>query len=89
MKGDSRKEMRAIRDLVPKGDLKGIAAELRAMERLWKGKDQRGLLKRREAEAELVENAKATDATTPTSDPTQKNTIKEVGSPSVPEGLVA
>ena len=28
MKGESRKEMRAIRDLVPKGDLKGIAAQL-------------------------------------------------------------
>lgn len=56
MNGDSRKEMRAIRDLVPKGDLKGIADQIRAMKRLWAGKNMDGLLKRRDAEADLVES---------------------------------
>jgi len=65
MKGDSRKEMRAIRELVPRGDLKGIAAQLRAMERLWRGKHLDGLIARREAEAKLVENAKGTTQTAP------------------------
>jgi hypothetical protein len=57
MKGKSRVEMRAIRDLVPKGDLKGIAAELRKMKRLWMGKGLDGLIRRREDEAKLVEGA--------------------------------
>ncbi len=57
MKGDSRREMRAIKELVPKKDLKGIAAQLRAMKRLWVGKHLDGLLARREAEAKLVEGA--------------------------------
>jgi GH24 family phage-related lysozyme (muramidase) len=56
MNGDSRAEMRAIRDLVPKGDLQGIADQLRAMKRLWEGKGLDGLLKRRDAEADLVES---------------------------------
>ena len=55
MKGDGRIEMRAIRDLVPKGDLKGIADQIRAMKRLWVGKGLDGLLVRRDAEADLVE----------------------------------
>jgi GH24 family phage-related lysozyme (muramidase) len=55
MVGDSRKEMRAIRDLVPKKNYKGIAKELRNMKRVWKGKGLDGLLTRREAEAKLVE----------------------------------
>jgi len=54
-----RREMRAIRDLVPKGDLAGIARELRSMKRLWVGKGLDGLIARREDEAKLVENAKA------------------------------
>jgi GH24 family phage-related lysozyme (muramidase) len=53
--GDSRLEMRNIRDLVPKKDYKGIAAELRKMKRIWTGKGLDGLLARREAEANLVE----------------------------------
>ena len=57
MKGASRSEMRAIRDLVPLGDLRGIAAQLRAMKRLWVGKGLDGLVKRREVEAKLVESA--------------------------------
>lgn len=56
MNGDSRAEMRAIRDLVPQGDLQGIADQIRAMKRLWEGKGLDGLLKRRDAEADLVES---------------------------------
>jgi len=55
MTGDSRLEMRNIRDLVPKKDYKGIAKQLRNMKRIWKGKGLDGLLERREAEAKLVE----------------------------------
>jgi GH24 family phage-related lysozyme (muramidase) len=56
MSGDSRSEMRAIRDAVPDGDLQEIADQLRAMKRLWVGKGLDGLLKRRDAEADLVES---------------------------------
>ena len=55
MQGDSRLEMRNIRDLVPKKDYRGIAKELRKMKRIWQGKGLDGLLERREAEAKLVE----------------------------------
>ena len=55
LSGDSRKEMRDIRDLVPKKDYKGIAKQLKAMKRLWEGKGLDGLLTRRDAEAKLVE----------------------------------
>ena len=54
---DNRKEMRAIWDLVASGILVGIADEIRAMKRLWIGKGLDGLLRRREAEAMLVESA--------------------------------
>jgi len=53
--GDSRLEMRKIKDLVPKKDYKGIAKELRKMKRIWQGKGLDGLITRREAEAKLVE----------------------------------
>jgi GH24 family phage-related lysozyme (muramidase) len=56
---NNRLEMRAIRDLVPLGDLAGIAAQLRSMKRLWAGKGMDGLLRRREAEAALVESSMA------------------------------
>ena len=56
LSGDSRLEMRNIRDLVPKKDYKGIAKELRKMKRIWQGKGLDGLLERREAEAKLVES---------------------------------
>jgi GH24 family phage-related lysozyme (muramidase) len=56
MNGDSRKEMRAVRDAVAVGDLKEIANQIRAMKRLWVGKGLDGLLKRRDAEADLVES---------------------------------
>lgn len=55
MTGDSRLEMRNIRDLVPKKNYKGIAKELRKMKRIWQGKGLDGLIERREAEAKLVE----------------------------------
>jgi GH24 family phage-related lysozyme (muramidase) len=59
MSGDSRREMRTIRALVPLGDLPGIAAALRQMKRLWEGKGLAGLLRRRDAEASLIEAAMA------------------------------
>ncbi len=89
MKGDSRREMRAIRDLVPKGDLKGIAAQLRAMKRLWVGKHLDGLIARREAEAKLVENAKGDPLTSPNNDASLRMAPQLPGMPSVPGGVIA
>lgn len=57
MKGDRRKEMRAIRDAVPSGNLREIAKQLRAMKRLWVGQGLDGLLRRRDAEADMVEDS--------------------------------
>ncbi|MEY2572416.1 MAG: hypothetical protein QOJ87_629 [Verrucomicrobiota bacterium] len=57
MNGDSRREMRAVRDAVANGDLQEIANQLRAMKRIWEGKGLDGLLRRRDAEADLVESA--------------------------------
>lgn len=60
---DNRKEMRAIRDLCASIELPiperlaRIAREIRAMKRLWEGKGLGGLIRRREAEAEMVERA--------------------------------
>ncbi len=56
MVGDRRAEMRALRDAVAKRDLAEIARQLRGMKRLWEGKGLDGLLKRREAEAKMVED---------------------------------
>jgi GH24 family phage-related lysozyme (muramidase) len=55
-KGSSRIEMINIKPLVLKKDYKGIAKEIRSMKRLWVGKNMEGLLKRREAEAKMVES---------------------------------
>lgn len=57
MTGDSRREMRNLRDnCVPKQDYACIASELRSMSRLWRGTvNERGLTARREAEAILAE----------------------------------
>ena len=52
--GDSRKEMRAIVDLVAKKDYEGIAEQIEQSKRLWEGKGLDGLVIRREAEADLV-----------------------------------
>ena len=56
MRGSTRSEMVNIRDLVPDKDYKGIAKEIRSMKRLWANRGLEGLLKRREAEAKLVES---------------------------------
>ncbi len=55
LKGESRKEMVAIKKLIVKKDYVGIAKELRNMKRIWVGKNLEGLLERRESEAALVE----------------------------------
>jgi GH24 family phage-related lysozyme (muramidase) len=52
--GDSRREMREIKDLIPKKDYRSIALEFQKMKRIWKGKGLDGLLARRDAESNLV-----------------------------------
>ncbi len=54
MKGSRRSEMAAIKSLVPDMDYQGIAAQIKAMKRLWEGTGLDGLLKRRDSEADLV-----------------------------------
>lgn len=54
--GSRRIEMKRIRDLVPRKDYRGIAREIRSMKRLWIGAGVDGLLRRRDEEANLVEN---------------------------------
>lgn len=58
MRGDGRREMRAIRDnCLPAGNWDCVAAELRSMKRIWKGSDiEGGMNRRREAEAKLAES---------------------------------
>lgn len=53
----SRKEMREIKDLIPKLDYDGISDRLLSMVRLWPGKRGKGLRLRREREALIVKNA--------------------------------
>jgi hypothetical protein len=53
LRGDSRAEMREIRDLVASVDYKKMAASIRSMKRLWSPSS--GLVGRREREARLVE----------------------------------
>ncbi|MEG4803499.1 peptidoglycan-binding protein [Microcoleus sp. ARI1-B5] len=56
MEGNRRREMRAIRDLVPKKDIKGIAEQIREMKRIWVGTSiEKGIGRRRDAEADLIE----------------------------------
>lgn len=55
--GDSRKEMRNIKELVPQLKYISVASEIRNMKRLWEGKNLDGLIQRREAEAQLIESA--------------------------------
>jgi GH24 family phage-related lysozyme (muramidase) len=76
---DNRREMRAIRDLVPRMDLRGIAAELRSMKRLWAGKGLDGLLRRREAEAVLVESCIAPPVAAPRAAPRRPVTGRRPG----------
>lgn len=54
MSGPARREMAAIKPLVIDRDYAGIAAQIRAMKRLWEGRGLDGLLKRRDDEADLV-----------------------------------
>jgi hypothetical protein len=54
LRGGRRKEMAAIKPLVPQKDYAGIAAQIRSMKRLWEGRGLDGLLKRRDDEARLV-----------------------------------
>lgn len=56
MTGSARAEMREIRDrCVPAGDMQCIAAQLRAMVRVWMGTDiEAGMRRRRHAEADLA-----------------------------------
>lgn len=56
LKGESRKEMVKIFELIPNEDYKKIAKEFRNMKRLWVGKGLDGLIERREAEAKLIES---------------------------------
>lgn len=54
--GPARAEMRAIRELIPARDYAGMAAQLRAMTRVWQGRDiERAMRLRRTAEARLME----------------------------------
>jgi GH24 family phage-related lysozyme (muramidase) len=53
---DRRREMRAVRRAVAEGDLPEIARQIRSMQRLWVGRGLDGLIRRRDAEAALVES---------------------------------
>jgi len=55
LKGDRRTEMKNIRNLVTNKDYRGIAEQIRAMKRLWRGTEiEKGMARRRDAEADLV-----------------------------------
>ena len=58
MAGPGRIEMRQIARLSPQKDYKGMAEQIRLMKRLWVGKGQDGLLKRRESESKLMESCR-------------------------------
>lgn len=57
MTGSSRSEMRDIRAAVQRGNVKSIPSSIRKMKRLWVNRSLDGLLRRREAEARLVEKS--------------------------------
>ena len=58
MEGNRRREMRAIRDLVPNKDVKGIVDQIQQMKRIWVGTSiARGMNRRRDAEAALIEES--------------------------------
>ena len=58
LEGDRRTEMRAIKGLVPSKSYREIAAQIRLMKRLWIGTSiERGMSRRRDAEADLVLSA--------------------------------
>lgn len=54
--GGNRREMRTIKDLVGPKNYSGMAQQIRSMSRIWRGTSVgAGLIRRREAEAELME----------------------------------
>ena len=57
MTGTSRTEMRSIRSSITAGNIRPVPGQIRAMKRLWIGKGLPGLLRRRDAEAALIERA--------------------------------
>jgi GH24 family phage-related lysozyme (muramidase) len=57
--GESRKEMKAIVELVAKQDYDGIAEQIERSKRLWEGKGLDGLVIRRENEADLIRSSMA------------------------------
>jgi GH24 family phage-related lysozyme (muramidase) len=59
IEGDSRKEMKAIVELVAKQDYEGIAEQIEKSKRLWEGKGLDGLVVRRESEADLIRSSMA------------------------------
>lgn len=58
MQGNRRLEMRVVRDLVTKKNVKKIAEQIRKMKRIWLGTSiENGMTRRREAEADLIEQS--------------------------------
>jgi GH24 family phage-related lysozyme (muramidase) len=57
--GDRYREMRSIRSHMHDRDLVAIPGDLRAMKRLWQGQGLEGLIKRRDAEADLFQRGLA------------------------------
>lgn len=62
LSGATRREMKAIKDLIPQRDLAAIAFQVRSMKRLWDKSELPGLHVRRDREAELIEAADRTYA---------------------------
>jgi hypothetical protein len=59
IEGDSRKEMKAIVELVAKQDYEGIAEQIERSKRLWENRGLDGLVIRRESEADLIRSSMA------------------------------
>jgi GH24 family phage-related lysozyme (muramidase) len=57
MAGNGRVEMRSIRSAIAAGNVRPVPGQIRAMKRLWIGKGLPGLLRRRDAEAALIERS--------------------------------
>jgi len=58
--GERRREMLVIKNLVPKRDYAGMANQIRLMKRVWRGTNlERGMSRRRDAEARLMESAQS------------------------------
>jgi GH24 family phage-related lysozyme (muramidase) len=55
VEGSSRREMLEIKKLIQAGAPQSVPTSIRSMKRLWIGKDEDGLLVRRDAEAALFE----------------------------------